>query len=106
MKKVVIDGETYCCLEDTPSPTWCCHCDNECSDEFSFGSKAIGLHQLSPLCDPEVRDIKEYYADIIDLLNDARETHTNYENKRLYSVAITEAETACMWAVKALTSNN
>lgn len=52
------------------------------------------------------------YAQIIDLCNDARTELKNREDSypgetsemaRLYSVAITEAQTAQMWAVKAIT---
>jgi hypothetical protein len=46
------------------------------------------------------------YAQIIDLMDELRnssaaEAHT--EHKRLASIAITEAQTAQMWAVKAIT---
>lgn len=98
---------TYCEVNESTECPGCCCCDKEdyCVEDFSFGWKAVGLHQLSPYCDPEIREIKECYADIIDHLNDARDAQREYERKRLYSVAITEAETACMWAVKALTFN-
>jgi hypothetical protein len=48
-----------------------------------------------------VQRIKELYAEIIDICNNARE-YTTAENSRLFSVAITEAQTAQMWAEKAL----
>lgn len=95
---------TYCEVNELEE---CCPMDDECEcccADFSFWAKAVGLQHCGSYCDPEVRDTKECYADIIDHLNDARESQSSYEKKRLYSVAITEAETACMWAVKAITN--
>lgn len=69
---------------------------------LSFGEKAVGL-SFNPSGDEGVNSIKRKYADIIDELNDLRESTTDGEVKRLVSVAITEAQTAQMWAVKALT---
>lgn len=40
---------------------------------------------------------------IIDALHSAKEATDNPEMKRMYSVAITEAQTSQMWAVKAAT---
>lgn len=70
--------------------------------EMTFGEKAVGL-TFNPSNDPTVQMIKEEYAKIIDMLNTARGLTTDGEKKRLYSVAITEAQTAQMWAVKAIT---
>lgn len=69
--------------------------------ELSFGQKAVGL-SFNPSGDPIVNRIKELYAEIIDLCNEGRGTEKN-ESARLFSVAITEAQTAQMWAVKAAT---
>lgn len=70
--------------------------------EMSYGEKAVGL-TFNPSGDSAVTDVKKLYAAIIDALNEKRfETHDG-EKKRLYSIAITEAQTAQMWAVKALT---
>ena len=43
------------------------------------------------------------YAQIIDICYEEREEIGCLESKRLYAVAITEAQTAQMWAVKAAT---
>jgi hypothetical protein len=78
---------------------------SEDTRELSFGEKAVGL-TFNPSGDPKVQEVKELYAKIIDLLNDLR-TETNVsisgEVKRHASIAITEAETAQMRAVKAIT---
>lgn len=70
--------------------------------ELTFGMKAVGL-TFNPSNSPEVDRVKRLYADIIDDCNDARSATDDPEKKRLYSVAITEAQTAQMWAVKAIT---
>ena len=68
----------------------------------TYGQKAVGL-TFNPSGNPEVQRIKELYAEIIDLCYGARLASTSPEQKRLFSVAITESQTAQMWAVKALT---
>lgn len=68
----------------------------------TYGQKAVGV-TFNPSGNPEVQRIKELYAEIIDLCYDARLASTSPEQKRLFSVAITESQTAQMWAVKALT---
>jgi hypothetical protein len=45
---------------------------------------------------------KKLYAEIIDFCDDARAAAGNNEQRRLYSVAITEAQTAQMWVVAAV----
>lgn len=73
--------------------------------ELSFGEKAVGL-TFNPSNDSLVQAVKENYADIIDAHNDARNKATDPEVKRMFSVAITELQTAQMWAVKAITWGN
>ena len=68
---------------------------------MTFGEKAVGL-TFNPSGDAKVQEVKELYAKIIDLLNDARGLDRN-EKARLLSVAITEAQAAQMWAVKGIT---
>lgn len=70
--------------------------------ELSYGEKAVGL-SFNPSGDPGVADIKKHYADIIDKLNVMRDEFVDGEAKRLFSIAITEAQSAQMWAVKAIT---
>ena len=51
---------------------------------------------------PAVERIKVLYAEIIDICNQGREGDRS-ERGRLFSIAITEAQGAQMWAVKAIT---
>ena len=68
----------------------------------TFGQKAVGL-SFNPSGDGAVGNCKQGFATLIDQMNDLRSNTTSGEQKRLASVAITEAQTAQMWAVKALT---
>lgn len=70
--------------------------------EQTFGEKAVGL-TFNPSGDERVNGIKTQYAAVVDNLNYERQLTTDGEAKRLLSVAITEAQGAQMWAVKALT---
>ena len=70
--------------------------------ELTFGERAVGL-TFNPSGHPGVQVVKEAYASLIDLLNLQRENATDPEAKRLASIAITEAQGAQMWAVKAIT---
>jgi len=71
----------------------------------SFGQKAVGF-SFNPGGNAQVNAIKEQYAAIIDTLNSLRNVSTDLEVKRMYSIAITESQTAQMWAVKAATWTN
>jgi len=70
-------------------------------DNPTFGQKAMGV-SFNPSGDEKVTKLKELYAEIADILNDDRGENRD-ERARLASVAITEAQTAQMWAVKAVT---
>ena len=70
--------------------------------EETFGTKAVGL-SFNPSGDEKVQKIKELYAQIIDLCDSLRTEAGKSEKARLFSVAITEAQGAQMWAVKAIT---
>jgi hypothetical protein len=72
------------------------------TDKLTFGQKAVGL-TFNPSNNPEVDACKREFAAVIDRMNKLREETSNNEIKRMASVAITEAQTAQMWAVKALT---
>lgn len=75
---------------------------------LTFGEKAVGL-TFNPGGNPDVEKIKRGYADLIDMLDELRRTASaagNGEQARLASVAITEAQGAQMWAVKAVTWSN
>ena len=71
---------------------------------MTFGEKAVGL-TFNPSGDENVNKVKKLYADIIDLCNDMRERELNARSEyaRLLSIAITEAQGAQMWAIKAIT---
>jgi len=69
---------------------------------MTFGEKAVGL-SFNPSADSDVDKIKSLYAQIIDICADARTAGGPGERGRLFSIAITEAQTAQMWAVKAVT---
>jgi hypothetical protein len=68
----------------------------------TFGTKAVGI-KFNPSKNPTVDVVKIRFADVIDVMNELRASTQDPEVKRLCSVAITEAQTAQMWAVKALT---
>lgn len=70
--------------------------------ELTYGEKAVGL-TFNPSGDEKVQKVKELYAQIIDLCNDLRSEVGQGEKGRLLSVAITEAQSAQMWAVKGIT---
>lgn len=74
-------------------------------EELTYGQKAVWIN-FNPSGDIAVQKIKEKYAEIIDIMDDFRKVEASnmqWEHKRLASVAITEAQTAQMRAVKALT---
>jgi hypothetical protein len=70
--------------------------------EMTYGEKAVGL-TFNPSNDDAVAQCKAEFAKVIDRMNDLRNTTDNQEVKRMCSIAITEAQTAQMWAVKAIT---
>lgn len=69
---------------------------------MTFGEKAAGL-SFNPGGLPAVNTIKGQFASLLDDLNDRRLLASHPEVKRMLSIAITEAQTAQMWAVKAVT---
>lgn len=69
----------------------------------TFGDKAVG-RSFNPSGNLRVDRLKALYAEIIDICAAGRaQAGTPSEAGRLYSVAITETQTAQMWAVKAAT---
>lgn len=72
---------------------------------LTFGEKAVGL-TFNPGNNAAVDMVKKDYARIIDGLNDLRnnpEVTLSSDKLRLIAIAITEAQGAQMWAVKAIT---
>ena len=70
--------------------------------EMTYGEKAVGF-TFNPSNDDAVAQCKQEFAAVIDRINDLRNSTDNAEIKRMASVAITEAQTAQMWAIKAIT---
>jgi hypothetical protein len=78
---------------------------NEEQREMTFGERAVGL-TFNPSGDPQVGDLKVKAAAFIDACHALRGIGgigCNPEVERMASIAITEAQTAQMWAVKAAT---
>ena len=73
--------------------------------ELTYGEKAVGL-TFNPSNDPKVQKVKELYAEIIDIvINNAYpvDATKTKEMQKLSDEAIRQAQTAQMWAVKAIT---
>jgi hypothetical protein len=82
--------------------------------ELTYGEKSVGL-TFNPGNNPKVDEVKKLYAQIIDLCASERlaiesepcptpgDGERLREKARFFSIAITEAQTAQMWAVKAIT---
>lgn len=71
--------------------------------EQTYGQKAVGL-TFNPSGDDAVARCKQLFADAIDQMNELRANAGHSPDQaRLASIAITEAQGAQMWAVKALT---
>jgi hypothetical protein len=70
--------------------------------EMTFGEKACGV-SFNPGGLEDVASTKADFAAIVDKLHNLREASSNPEVKRMLSVAITDTQTAQMWAVKAIT---
>lgn len=69
---------------------------------LTYGEKAVGV-TFNPAANPTVNDIKNHCANLVDYFNNLRGTTESVEQKRMLSIAITELQTAQMWAVKAVT---
>jgi hypothetical protein len=69
---------------------------------MTYGQKAVGL-SFNPSGNDKVTRIKQAFADIIDMMDDLRAGGGHGEADLIASIAITQAQTAQMWAVKALT---
>lgn len=68
----------------------------------SYGGRAVGL-TFNPSNLLAVQVLKTQFAEIINDLDLTRQETDDPEKKRLCSIAITEAQSAQMWAVKAKT---
>jgi hypothetical protein len=66
-------------------------------ENVTLGQKRV-QRNFNPTANAQVEDLKEAYAKLIDVL----EANRNERNGREISLAQTEAETSCMYAVKSL----
>ncbi len=65
--------------------------------------QTTGYQQLSEVDAKRVRASKETFDNTIQYLKALRDSQHDAEVQRMFSIAITHAETASMWAVKAIT---
>lgn len=73
------------------------------ANNLTFGQKAVGL-TFNPSNDPDVDELKRRFALIIDQCHMRRQSlMAGSDAHRLWSIAITEAQGAQMWAVTAAT---
>lgn len=71
--------------------------------ELSYGEKAVGLG-FNPSGDDAVTEVKRAFAKAIDLIQKERAKDTTPSEKgAMLTLAIREAQSAQMWAVKAIT---
>lgn len=69
-------------------------------ENVTLGQKRV-QRNFNPTANETVEELKQRYADLIDVLEGLR----NEKNGREISIAQTEAETSCMYAVKSLFVN-
>ena len=73
--------------------------------ERTYGEKAVGL-DFNPGGDMAVRECKAAFAEEIDRMDRLREhPDTSPDQARFASIAITEMQGACMFAVAAATAD-
>ncbi len=91
--------------KDSTGPTF--FPDEDVKRELTFGEKAVGISfTFNPSSNLKVRSIKRRFADLIDELEGYRNpqnSERHQEVSRMLSIAITECQSAQMWAVKAAT---
>jgi len=66
-------------------------------ENVTLGQKRV-QRNFNPSANAQVEDLKQAYSQLIDIL----ELNRNDKNGREISLAQTELETSCMYAVKAL----
>ncbi len=78
------------------------------SRELTFGEKTVNIKH-NPSGDPKVDEVKILYSKILDVCHELRnagisENHPQKDERyKMFSIAIQEAESSQMWAVKAIT---
>jgi hypothetical protein len=74
-------------------------------NELTYGEKVVGLTSNTGSNDA-VENCKREFAVVIDRMNMLRIMSADFEVLRMAAIAITNAQTAQMWAVKAITWKN
>jgi hypothetical protein len=74
-------------------------------NELTYGEKVVGI-TFNPSSNDAVEDCKREFAAVIDRMNVERLMSADPEVQRMAEIAITNAQTAQMWAVKAITWKN
>ena len=67
------------------------------------GSTIKGYRELAPDEVRRINTIKDNFDNVVSYLTTLRDAYHDAETQRMFSVAITNAETASMWAVRAVT---
>lgn len=70
--------------------------------QLSLGERSVGLTLDGPQ-DPNIEMVKRIYAAAIDQVAAIALQSADQEVRRLCTVAITETQGACMWAIKTIT---
>lgn len=79
---------------------------DETQRELTYGEKAVGL-TFNPSNDPDVQAVKVAFAAAIDKIQKVRaKDATPSEKGAMLTLAIRKAQSAQMWAVKAITWNS
>lgn len=68
---------------------------------MTFGERAVGL-AFNPSGDDDVANCKKEYAAVVNRMHALRAQTREVEVARMASVAITEAQSAQIWAVRAI----
>lgn len=79
----------------------CCEAGAEGCKTLTFGQKAVGVN-FNPSGQSDVDQVKQMYADIIDLMKTIQGEERS-EKAALLTIAYRDAQKACMQAVKGLT---
>lgn len=72
--------------------------ESESKQNITLGEKRV-QRNFNPTANPVVENLKQKYADLIDTLEDMK---ADGKEARCISIAQTELETSCMYAVKSI----
>lgn len=71
---------------------------NEAQENVTLGQKRV-QRNFNPTANPLIETLKQKYADLIDTLEEMK---ADGKDGRCISIAQTDLETSCMYAVKSL----